>query len=384
MNDNYDIFDDVIKDDESVEGSSDLFPVSLELEQENNPSQSVNDDPDLAISGIVNDQSHYDDDDEDEDDDQIAPTYTQQTPKSDLISRVLESKGIQGNTIQYENEDGEVEDVDFYTLPEAEQLAILNSSDADNNYGLLEDEINAINYLRENGASFEDVIDYHKRQAVQEYIDSQNIAGIEVEQYTDEQLFALDLKAKYDELTDDEIEIEIQKQLEHPDLFKKKVDKLRSDYKEIELDQLQQARLEEESNIEQRYTELQDNLVNVAQSVEDIGGLELDYEDKNDVLSFLLDKDINGNSPFVKSLEDPNTLFELAWYATKGKEAFGILHDYYKKQIESVRKDSYNKGKADSKPKEEAKATSKNFIRRETPTTGTGTKVPHINDLIID
>ncbi len=57
-----------------------------------------------------------------------------------------------------------------------------------------------------------------------------------------------------------------------------------------------------------------------------------------EVLQFLLSKDINGQSEFVKLLNDPNALFQLAWFATKGQEAFSTIHDYYKKEIDTARK----------------------------------------------
>ena len=72
-------------------------------------------------------------------------------------------------------------------------------------------------------------------------------------------------------------------------------------------------------------------------SIEDFD-LELEDDDKEEVLQFLLNKDINGQSDFVKLLNDPKALFQLAWFATKGQEAFSTIHDYYKKEIDMARK----------------------------------------------
>lgn len=66
--------------------------------------------------------------------------------------------------------------------------------------------------------------------------------------------------------------------------------------------------------------------------------LELEDQDKDDVLRCLLEKDAQGQSKFIKLLEDPKMLFRLAWFAEKGDEAFDTIHQYYKKEIETARR----------------------------------------------
>jgi hypothetical protein len=372
------IFDDEYEEDAHFDDAGDLVPFNIDNDDQPTDSDS---ELDLSIQGMAQ-LNDFDNDDDDDSSNQDTPPLTENA----LIDDVLSAKGIINHTIQYEDTDGNIEEVDFYTLSREEQLAILNSTDKDINYDLEDTEVEAVNFLRDNGVTLEEAIDYFKRQAVEEYIDSQNIAGIEVDQYSDEQLFALDMKARYEDLTDDEIAIEIEKQLEHPDLFKKKIDKLRTDYKEIEIGQLQQAKAKEESDNQQRFEALQDNLITVAESIEDIGGLDLDNNDKNEILSFILEKDINGISPLIKSLDSPEKLFELAWYATKGKEAFGILHDYYKKQIDSVRKSSYEKGTQDAiKKPTNTNTDRKSYVKPiGNAKPQTNSKILHINDLSID
>jgi len=384
---NEDVFDDLY-DDESGEGN-------VVEEEDDSALITLDDSPegdeDHQITGLIS-ITKYDDDEEEEeydDEDEDAPSEEKvesKVIKSTIIDQLLESKGIKDNLVQFENEEGVIEEVNFYTLPEEEQIAILKSNDQDINYGLQEQEIQTINFLRENGVSFEDAVEYYKREAIQEYIDSQNITGIEVDQYTDEDLFAIDLKAKYDELTEEEIQIELSKQLEHPELFKKKVDKLRTDYKKIEEEQKESVRLEQEQRERDKEVELRSSLITVAESMTDIGGLDLDTNDKNEVLTYILNKDINGVSPFLKSLDSPKQLFELAWYATKGKEAFEIVHEYYKKEIDKVRKTSYEKAKAEltKKPSAPAKSTGKSFVKPQSNNPSPKLKYPSIDDLQID
>jgi hypothetical protein len=288
--------------------------------------------------------------------------------EADIIADLLKAKGIEDPTLlDYENEHGELEQVNFYELPYDEQLEILKSTDADIDYGLADEELEVISFLRDNNVTFEEAIQHFQRKAVEEHINSENILGLDVDQYADEELFTLDLKSKYPDLTDEELDVELTKQLEHPEVFRKKVEQLRTDYREIEQAQLESARFQQEQADEEKRQELEDALVGTAVAVEELGGLTLDDNDKNEVLSFILEKDINGYSSFIKSLNSPQTLFEAAWFVTKGKEAFGIVHDYYKKEIAQVSKASYERGRQAAQSTgtpAEASTTKKSFTRK--------------------
>ena len=256
------------------------------------------------------------------------------TENSELINNLLAQRGItDASKIQIEDEDGNIQELDFNSLPIEEQLEILQQETPE----LDDSEIETINYLRENGVGIQELIEYHRNQAIQEYLQSQQI-DYTVDNLSDEELYKLDIASRYEDLSEEELEIELQKELNNPDLFKKKVDKLREVYKQEEIAEqtelAKQAELEEEQN----YQILIDSMVEVAQETNELFDLELEDEDKEEVLQFLLNKDINGQSEFVKLLNDPNALFQLAWFATKGQEAFSTIHDYYKKEIDLARK----------------------------------------------
>ena len=256
------------------------------------------------------------------------------TENSELISNLLAQKGItDASKIQIEDEDGNIQELDFNSIPIEEQLEILQQETPE----LDDSEIETINYLRENGIGIQELIEYHRNQAIQEYLQAQQ-TDYTVDDLSDEELYKLDIAARYEDLSEEELEIELQKELNNPDLFKKKVDKLREVYKQEEIAEQnelsQQAELEEEQN----YQMLVDSMVEVAQGTDELFDLELEDDDKEEVLQFLLNKDINGQSEFVKLLNDPKALFQLAWFATKGQEAFSTIHDYYKKEIDLARK----------------------------------------------
>lgn len=256
------------------------------------------------------------------------------TENSELISNLLAQRGItDASKIQIEDEEGNIQELDFNSLPIEEQLEILQQETPE----LDDSEIETINYLRENGVGIQELIEYHRNQAIQEYLQDQQI-DYTVDNLSDEELYKLDIASRYEDLSEEELEIELQKELNNPDLFKKKVDKLRDVYKQEEIAEQSELAKQAELEEEQNYQTLVDSMVEIAQGTTELFDLELEDEDKEEVLQFLLSKDINGQSEFVKLLNDPNALFQLAWFATKGQEAFSTIHDYYKKEIDTARK----------------------------------------------
>ena len=257
--------------------------------------------------------------------------------ESELFNSLLAQKGFTDpSKILIENEDGTNEEINFNDLSLEEKIEILNYNETPD---LDDNEIDVINYLRENNVSLEELIEYQRNLAIQEYLQSQQ-SNFTVDDLSDEELYRLEIKSKYDHLTDDEIDQELQKELNNPDIFKKKVDKLRDIYKQEELDE--QTRLSNESKLEeeQNYQTLVDTMIEVAQDTNELFDLELEDEDKEEILQFLLQKDINGVSEFAKMINDPKQLFNMAWFALKGQEAFNVIHDYYKKEIDTARKNT--------------------------------------------
>lgn len=268
-----------------------------------------------------------------------------------LVLQLLEAKGIQGGLVRMENEDGSIEEVPFNELSSEEQFNILNTEPESNDLGLNDTEAGDLQFLRENGVSLEQAIQYFSAKAVEDYVAStQNPTADTVAEYSDEEIYALDLLARNKDLTEEEIQTRIDKQREHPDLFKEKVDSLREEYLQLEKDQIAEREAEIARQANESYQQIANDLVAVAKETDYIGGLDIEVEDKQEVLGFILNKDDNGVTEFGKLLDDPKALFEIAWYAKKGKEAFDVIHDYYKKEISEASKRGYEKGKSEVAP----------------------------------
>ena len=239
----------------------------------------------------------------------------------DVWHQYLKEMGIaDSKAIQFENDEGEIETVDFDTLDRETQLTMLRElSDP----GLSEHEIEVVNYLRRNNVSFNDVIEHYAEQRLQQYL-SENPDQVyqktySVDEYSNDELYLADLKNKYPTLTDEELLSELDSAKLNEELFNKKSEAIRQQYKEIEEQQIRDQELAEQ----QRYEALQQNITNAVLNFKEVSidsdpdsedwrGIEIEDGDRQSILSYLLDQDQEGKSQLVRDIEDPNSLIELA------------------------------------------------------------------------
>lgn len=263
------------------------------------------------------------------------------------IFSFLKEHGIEDpSKIQFTNEDDSTEELDFNSLSKEEQLEILRSV---TDPGLTANEINTINYLRQNNATLEQVVDYFAQKRLEEYLnanpDKVHQKVYSVDDYTDDELYLYDLKQRYPDFTDEELVNELDKAKEDEELFKRKSEIIRNTFKEQE-DQAAQAQVEQE---QQQVEDLRNNLMNAAGRFNEVqldytddesDSLIIDDEDKREMMSYILDQDREGKSQFVRDLEDPDRLIELAWFATQGPKMMSELSKHWKKQLSDARSEN--------------------------------------------
>ena len=186
------------------------------------PSQQTNDNPSY--------EEHPYDDDYPEDN----TVEEEPQEEEDVISAFLRSKGINPNSIKFTGEDGQQEEHKFADLSAEEQLQILQYNDLDDNYGLTAEETQLINSLRENNLSVQDYNNYIAKQAIDNYTQSNYQPRYQVDDISDDELFVIDLKARIPELSDDEVLSELDNAKANEELFEKKIQSIRDDYKQKE------------------------------------------------------------------------------------------------------------------------------------------------------
>lgn len=321
---------------------------------------------------------------------QEGPTHedepSNEPAEDDIITILLKDKGINPNAIKFENEDGEVEEKSFGELSKEEQLQILNYNDLSDNYGLVDEEVELINELRENNLSVEEYKKYISQQAIQEYLASNQEGSqtYEVDSIPDDELYLIDLKAKIPELTDEDASAELESAKQNEALYQKKVQGIRNEYKKKEELLVQQEEEEQRLAAEKAAKEFEDTIVAAIQENDtiDLGesSLTLSEDDMNEIASFILDSDVAGVRHIAKALNDPKTLVGMVWYALKGQEAFSQITDYYKQKITEASKYNYNKGFEDAKNGNKPNAA-KTIVKKSAGKAAPASRVLTIDDL---
>ena len=266
-----------------------------------------------------------------------------------FILELLKSRGIEDpSKIKFENDNGEIEEIDWNTLDTNDKLNILNSSNTDIEEGLDASEIELINAIRESELTPAEYMQYLQRTSVENYIQNAQNQGqvYSVDQYSDDELFVMDLISRSEEITEEEALEALERAKSNEALFKKQIGATRKAYKEAEEESLQYARLKQEQ-------EAQDQFNQFAEKIEDSilnfkafsgGQISMSNDDMQDLYTFITGVDNAGNSWFGKALQDPDTIVRMAWFELNGEKMLQDITDYYEKEIANVRKESYKKG----------------------------------------
>lgn len=268
---------------------------------------------------------------------------------TNVVNELLKDKGITDpSQIKFETEDGEEERVNFYDLPIEEQLEILRTEPEPAN-DLDDDEISFVNYLRQNQLTPDELINHVKQQAIQEYLATQQPLE-SVASMNDDEIFLTDLLARVKDITDEEAQQELDTAKLNNAIYTKKVEALRKDLLEKETFKQQEEAAIVEEEKKQSFETFKQSLLEAAPSVRDIGGsIELDDEDINETIDFLLSEDATGTRYIAKALNDPVTLLKMGWFCINGEKAFDEAATYYQSQIKESNKYNYDKGYEDGK-----------------------------------
>jgi hypothetical protein len=238
---------------------------------------------------------------------------------NNVLYSFLQSRGVEDpSKIQMEDENGNINEYDFNSLSFDEQKTILEEL---TNPGINEYEASVINFMRKNNASLEDIVDYYANQKIQAFFEANPNAipqqTYSIDDYTDDQLYVMDLKVKFPDFTDEELLNKLDSAKENEALFTKEVNTLRNTYKAYEDQERQYA----EAQQAQAQIDLRNDLTNVVSAFNEIA---LDYQDpesdslviedadKMEIMSYLLDQGPDGKSQFVKDVENPAALVEMA------------------------------------------------------------------------
>lgn len=271
-----------------------------------------------------------------------------QTEDDDFVSQLLRSRGIDDKTkIKFENEDGEIEEVNWDSLSAQDQFNLIQSSETEvEEPNISDDEAELINAIRNSGMTPTEYINYIK-QSVPQPVTEQHYT---VDDYSDDELFLADFLSRMGDVTDEEAQQSLETAKANEELYNKQIQALRNEYKNIEDENAQQIQAEQEEQARQQFQQFEQAVIEQINDFTDFGGYDLNLEndDMQELYDFLVGQDAAGNNYFAKALTDPATLVRTAWLTLHADDMLQDVTEYFKDQIAQVRKESYKKGKEDA------------------------------------
>lgn len=263
------------------------------------------------------------------------PQRQEQSSEFDLITEALKARGIADpNNIKFETELG-IENRKFEDLSNEEKLEILNLSPNDLDLGA--EEITAVNFLREHNISFKDAVEYFKHQGVQEYLNSNT--SYEVDSLEDDDIYRMELQNNFEDFTEEEIEMELNAAKANPDLYKKKVDKLREYYKEQELKEKEASESAQTEELQRAKEKFIEEFQTYGKQLTSIGGIDLEEEDYTTTYEYAFKPTLNGASQLANDINDPKKLYKLAFFMAHGDELISHLHTVYREELNKLEKE---------------------------------------------
>ena len=282
---------------------------------------------------------------------QVEEAPQQEVTPPDLLTSLLRTKGIEDKSkIKFENDEGEIEEKNWTDLSTEDQLNILTA----NEKPLLNDaESELLESIRNSGLTPSEYLNYVANNEVQRYIQNSQEPSYEIDQYTDDELYLMDLMSKMGDVTEEEALDALEKAKSNESLYKKQIAAIRSEYKRAEEENQMQAQLEQDQLSQQQYAEFSNKIVDEINGLKDIQGFDLNMtdDDMQTLYDFITQSDAAGNNYFAKALTDPKTLVKTAWLALNGDQMISDITNYFQKEISNVRKESYKKGVADTQKK---------------------------------
>lgn len=288
-------------------------------------------------------------------DEEIEET-TEETSSSnedDFITSLLKDRGIEDSSkIEFENEDGEIEEVSWDSLDNETKLNILNSSTVDHSNDLDDEEIQFINTIRQSQMSPSEYIQYIQQEGVNSYLQNSQTSNYQVDEINDDELFMADFISRTG-VTEEEAAEALEKAKQNESLFSKQIGAMRNEYRNAEKEQIQYNELMQQEAAQEQFNQFAEGVRDSIVNFTDFAGCDLNMnnEDMQELYDFITGFDPAGNSYFGKALNDPPTLVRMAWFALNGEQMIQDINEYYKKEIASVRKESYNKGVQSKKDK---------------------------------
>jgi hypothetical protein len=267
------------------------------------------------------------------------------------VERFLTQFGIEGGkvSVAQEGSDSPVE-AHFNDLDSEQQVFVLNqllNESTENSlasYDLDEQEVEFLNYTRDSGKSLADALNDIVAARLDELSIMQGAMNEDIDALSDEAAHARFIRLNNPNVSDEDIIAEVNR-LKESKFFTDNA----KQYKEIfksKQEELRQAQHQEQlAAYEASLEEDRVKIATVVDGMREIAGVELQNEDKNEILGKILEVDQNGNSTFLsEAFSDPQKLFKAAWLFYNGEPLIDQMTKDFKKELS----EAYTRGRADA------------------------------------
>lgn len=304
---------------------------------------------------------------EDDDDIQVQPTHEDepeleigQTPQQpqepetneepeDVLDSYLKYIGINDKSkISFEDEQG-LSQKSWDDLSFEEKMNILKTSTSSPERDLTDDEITLINDIRRRNLTPADYIRSIQQASAQSA--QQQTPQYSVDDLTDDEIFILDLQDRIPDISDEDVQTALDDAKKNESLFNRQVAGIRNELKQQEENYLKEQELQKQQQAQENYQQFANSVNDSLTQFNKIGNLDLnlDDNDRDNIMSFILDVDDTGMSTLGKALNDPNMLVRLSWFALYGQQAFETIQNYFAQEISKANTSGYQRGLADGK-----------------------------------
>lgn len=315
------------------------------------------------------------------------PQHTEDEEPS-VLDLFLKTKGIQdASQIKFQDEEGNLYTKDWDELSAEEQYNILNSTtEADEDTALDEYEIGLINELRKSGLTPDEFLASIRKNGVDEYLKEQEqketYQEYDINELTDDEIYALDLQSRIENITDDELREIIEAAKSNSELYTKQVAGIRKEYQKLIEDNQAKAAQEREQQQSQQEQEFRNSIIDSVSELSNMGlPIELDNNDLEQIADHILEKDITGTTAFGRAFNDPKSVAKMAFYNMYGDTIINDIVSYFQNEISKVSQAQYDRGFTAGQ-KNQKKGGSARFAYR--PTQKDVTPINQIGEYTID
>jgi len=343
-------------------------PTGLELEDDDIHTPSANpvptdDDDDLDLTPPIT--PNMDDDESAANDDE--PVDVDNTDMSG-IELYLSQFDIEGGMIDFE--DGT--STHFNELEPARQAEILqqlhgsNASSIEEQYGLDDNEVGMINYLRANNLTIDELIENMATERVNTLLAYQQSAAVDYKAMSDDNVYLAFLRQSDPEATPEQLE-ESLRVAKETSTFTKMAATLRAQFDATQVQSSREAQSQEAQLHEQELDNQRRLVVETVQGINDIGGVQLNDDVKNSLLDRVLEVNDDGDSVFLGEVfSDPTKLFNAAFWYYYGEDIARQKDEYWKKEKSLA----YKRGRQDALGTGDSQTQRRSFTASSDPKPG--------------